>query len=179
MSANRVASRYAKSLVEFSKEIGKLEEVKADMELFHETAANNRDFELMLKSPIIPSSKKIEIIKEIFSGKMQEVTLQFATIMARKGRESFLTGVAKEFLSQYLILKGIKKAVISSATPLDEATKKEIDSIAKKLTGKDIELNLKVNEDLIGGFIMRIDDLMYDTSVSSKLRKIERELIKS
>ncbi|MFT6849331.1 MAG: F-type H+-transporting ATPase subunit delta [Sphingobacteriales bacterium] len=179
MSVNRVATRYAKSMIDFSQEVNKLEEVKADMELFISTCEENRDLKLMLKSPIIPPSKKVKVLAEIFGTKVQEITHQFISIMASKSRESLLLEVAKEFMLQYLIVKGIEKAFVRTAAPIDEATRNEINTIAKKMTGSKIEIVETIDEDLIGGFIMRIGDLQYDTSVSAKLRKMERELIES
>lgn len=179
MSVNRVATRYAKSMIDFSVEVNKLEEVKADMELIVSTCEENRDLKLMLKSPIIPPSKKVKVLAEIFSTKVQEITHQLISIMAGKSRESLLLEVAKEFLLQYLVVKGIEIAKVRTAAPIDEATRKEIDTIAKRITGNKIEIEETIDEDLIGGFIMRIGDLQYDTSVSAKLRKMERELIES
>ncbi|MFQ3576476.1 MAG: F0F1 ATP synthase subunit delta, partial [Cytophagales bacterium] len=80
MSEFRVASRYAKSLLDLSKEKGQVESVKGDMAYFAEVCDKNRDFLLMLKSPIIPSDKKLKIIYQIFADKVNPITLSIFDI---------------------------------------------------------------------------------------------------
>jgi len=76
MSVTRIASRYAKSLLDLATEQGKVDKVLEDMKTFNEAAAQ-RDFELVLKSPIIKSDKKQAILKEIFGGQFDELTMIF------------------------------------------------------------------------------------------------------
>ena len=97
MSVQRIATRYAKSLLDLSLEKDILESVKDDMVLFNKVCLQNNDFVLLLKNPIVPNSTKGKVMKEIFSGKVQELTEKFLDIVLRKDRESYLPEIGREF----------------------------------------------------------------------------------
>jgi len=175
MSDIRVASRYAKSLIELAEEKGVLEEVNADMQLLYDVISGNRDFELMLLNPVIKSDKKLNILNQIFTGKVQPMTLMFFNIVTQKSRESVLLYMAEEFKKQYNELKGIQVVKITSATALD-ASEREV--LVKQLateTGKTIQLQETIDPALIGGFVLRVGDKQIDSTVKNKLRKLKND----
>ena len=73
----------------------------------------------MLKNPIIKHDKKREILEKIFEGKVHPLTMSIFDILTHKNREPLLPGIAKEFHTAYNIYKGIGKAYITTAVPLD------------------------------------------------------------
>jgi len=178
MSVTRVASRYAKSLLELAIDQDKLEQVKEDVDGFI-TALKSRDFYLMLKSPIIHTSKKQSILDVLFKGKFDNLTLSFLHILARKGREMYLPEMADEFLTQYKALKGITTVKIITAGPVSKAFLEEVKAklAASQVTRKHIELVPEVNPELIGGFVLEFDDKMYDASVLHQLETMRKQLI--
>ncbi|WP_347157468.1 ATP synthase F1 subunit delta [Pontibacter chitinilyticus] len=173
MSDIRVASRYAKSLIELAQEKGVLEQVNEDMKLFSKTAGQNRAFHLLLQNPIVKSDKKLAVINAVFKGKVNEMTLAFFNIVARKNRESLLEFVADEFEKQYNEYKGIQKAKVTSAVPLTPALREELGLRLVAQTGKTIELEEQVDPSLIGGFVLRVGDQQIDSSVKYNLRKLK------
>jgi F-type H+-transporting ATPase subunit delta len=176
MSEYRIASRYAKSLLELAVEKKQLEEINADMSLIAKVCKENRDFVLMLNNPIIKSLKKAAIIKEIFNGKVQEMTLLFFDIVARKTRESVLPEMAKVFHQLYNEHKGIISAEVSTTIALDEGLRAQVIKIVKEISGKEVQLNEKVDSSLIGGFIIKVGDKQIDETIQSKLNDLRREL---
>tara|TARA_Y100000588_G_C14043322_1_gene833846 strand:+ start:441 stop:998 length:558 start_codon:yes stop_codon:yes gene_type:complete len=179
MSEYRIASRYAKSLLDLSVEKGTLEEVNKDMQLLSETAEESRDLVMMLKSPIITHDKKLAVLKKVFEGKVSELTMSFFTILTKKQREAYLVAVAEEFHHQYNAHKGIEEATVTTTFPLTDALRKEFESVVEKITSRKVELTEKVNEALIGGFILKIGDRQIDDSVSSKLKALRVEFTKN
>ncbi|MBB6609801.1 ATP synthase F1 subunit delta [Pontibacter sp. Tf4] len=173
MSEVRVASRYAKSLIELAAEKGVLEQVNEDMKLFSDVVSKNRDFQLMLHNPIVKSDKKLAVINGVFKGKVQEMTLSFFNIVARKNRESLLEFIATEFVKQYNVLKGIQRASIVSAAPLSPALRQQIGEKLAAQTGKTIQLEEMIDPSLIGGFVLRVGDRQIDSSVKNSLRKLK------
>jgi F-type H+-transporting ATPase subunit delta len=173
MSEIRVASRYAKSLIELAAEQGILEQVHQDMLLFSKVVSQNRDFQLLLHNPIVKSDKKLAILNSIFTGKVQPLTLAFYNIVARKNREAALEFVASEFEKQYNDLKGIQKASVTSAVPLTPALRNELGQRLATQTGKSIELEELIDPSLIGGFVLRVGDKQIDSSVKNSLRKLQ------
>lgn len=179
MSEYRIASRYAKSLLDLSVEKGQLEEVNKDMLMFSETVKANRDLLLMLKSPIITHDKKLAILNSLFAGKVNDLTLAIFQILTKKHREAYLAQIATEFHHQYNVKKGIEEATVTTTFPLSAALRKEFELVVKKITHKDVELTEKVDDSLIGGFILKIGDRQIDDSVSSKLQALRVEFTKN
>lgn len=169
MSEYRIASRYAKSLLSLADEQGTLEAVHGDMKLFSKIIEENRDFELLLKSPVVLSTKKLAILNQVFKGKVNDLTLKIFDILTRKKRESYLPAIATEFHHQYNVNKGIAEAEVTTTFALDDKLRKEFKSVVAKVSGKSVELTEKINEDLIGGFVLKIGDRQIDDSISARL----------
>lgn len=180
MSVQRIASRYAKSLMDLAVEQNKLERILEDIQSFH-AAANVRDFYLMLKSPIINATKKEAIVKAIFSGKYDELTMAFLNIIIKKGREPHLPEIAEEFIAQYRAKKGISSVKLITATPV---TSELIAAVKSKLlasgetTATSIEITTEVDPDIIGGFVVEFQDKVYDASIAHKLEGLKKEFTK-
>ena len=172
MIETKVAKRYAKSLIGLSNEKGSLDAVNSDMKLFVSVCEENRDLAHLIANPIINSDKKLSILKQIFGEKINKITMTFFEIVIRKGREKYLIQIAKEFTGQYKVLKGIQTAEITSAVGLDERLRKQIYDLVKGDSKSEVELVEKVDNKLIGGFVLRIGDKQYDASISSSLRKL-------
>ena len=147
-----------------------------DIQAFHK-ATEQRDFLLLLKSPIVNPDKKGTILKEIFSGKFDELSMAFINIILRKGRESYLPEIAEEFITQYRALKQISTVKVTTAAPMSEAGLEAIKAQLKgsNSTAANIEIETAVNPDIIGGFVIEFDDKLYDASVAHKLAKLKKE----
>jgi F-type H+-transporting ATPase subunit delta len=174
MADLRVASRYVKSLLGLAVEQGVLEEVHHDMQLFAKVCAENRAFALMLKSPVIRHDKKKDILEKLFQGKVNKLTMAILNIITSKNREPILPAIAKEFHNAYNVYKNIGRASITSAVPLDEKLRNEIQQVVQKLSNrKEVELTEKVDQSLIGGFILNVGDKQVDASIKSKIRSLK------
>ena len=174
MADLRVASRYVKSLLGLAVEQGVLEEVHADMLSFALICKESRAFSMMLQSPVIRHEKKRDILEKIFTGKVNKLTLAIMDILTRKNREPLLLPIAKEFHNAYNEYKGISKAFITTTIPMDKELRIEIEKIVKKLSDKKlVEIDEKVDKDLIGGFILNVGDRQIDASIRGKLEMLK------
>ena len=172
----RIASRYAKSLIDLAMENGKFERVLEDINGFVK-ATKNRDLLLLLKSPLVKPEKKASVMDALFKEKIDPLTHAFMQIIIRKGREALLPEIAQEFLNQYREIKGISIVNIVSAQPLDDSTieairKKLLDS---KLTRGTIQFNTSIDKELIGGFVISFEDKLYDASVQHQLNELRKQ----
>lgn len=177
MSEYRVASRYAKSLLSLAIERKELDEVERDMALFLKVADESRDLRLLLKNPIVSHDKKLQVLNLIFSKKVGKTVNAFLTLITKKNRESMLYAIAKEFKNQYNIYKGIELVNLTTAVPLADGLRKEFSKLIEKGIGKTVDLKEEVDQDLIGGFVLRVDNKQLDNSVKTSLEKIRRQLI--
>ena len=173
MSITRIAARYAKPLLELADEKKVTEAVKNDLVNFSEICASNRDFVLMLKSPIITNFKKAEILKQIFDKKVNPLTAAFFDIVTRKNREKYLPEIAKEFMVLYNIKMGYQNATVTTTVKLDEDMKKAFEKLVTELSGKKPLLNEKVNPELVGGYILQMGDQQIDESLSGHLADLK------
>lgn len=174
MAESRVASRYVKSLLGLAVEQNALEEVHNDMQLFAEVCRGNREFEVVLKSPVIKHNLKASILKKIFKGKVHSLTMAIFDILTRKNREPLLPAIAREFHTAYNIHKDIQTASITTTFEVDKALRAEIEGMVKKLSGKkSVELVEKIDEELIGGFILNVGDRQIDASLKNKLKRLK------
>lgn len=172
----RLASRYAKSLIDLAIEKGQLEQVYADMQWLNAVCKGNRDFVNMLKSPIINSDTKRKIVEAVVKGSVSEMTNGFNSLLVAKGRESFLPEIVTAFISAYKEYKNIKIVKLTSATALSDAMRTAIVEQVKRSAGfEKIELEEKVDPEIIGGFVLQIGDKLVDASIAYDLRSIAKQ----
>jgi len=177
MAQTKVATRYAKSLLGLVAEKGTLEEAFNDMLLIKKTCSENRDLVVLLKSPVVNAEKKISILTAIFEKHVSKVTMLFINLITKNRRESALPEITDAFIAQYKAMKGITIASVTSATLLADNAKKKIQDLVQKEVGGTVELEMEVNPELIGGFILRIGDKQLDTSILSKIGDLRQEFM--
>ncbi|MBY0543329.1 MAG: ATP synthase F1 subunit delta [Sphingobacteriaceae bacterium] len=174
--SSKAGARYAKSLIDLSTEQNALEEIKNDMVFFESVVDDNSELEAILKNPIVPLDKKAGILNDVFGSKVHQITNSFLKLVVNKGRSSILFDTAKQFIAQYNEIKGIVTAEVTSAIALTDASRAEIVALVKKELGANqVIVKEKVDEKLIGGFILKVGDKQFDASISSGLGKLKKE----
>lgn len=174
MSNHRVASRYAKSILELSIEKGQLEGIYEDFKNLAAMGKSNRELALILSNPVLTSDKKLKVLKALFSKSCNPITTSFFEIVSRKNRESVLLNIASEFVAQYNRYKSIQVAEVSTTTPLTESQRNQLINLVKEISGmSEVRLEEKINPSLIGGFVLKVNDRQLDESLSSKLKALK------
>jgi F-type H+-transporting ATPase subunit delta len=171
-----VAGRYAKSLMELAAESNQLETVRKDMNAVEQICKENREFELFLKSPVIKTDKKIEVLDALFKNNISKLSLEFLKLITRKRREGNIREIASAFNEQYKKDKNIFTAVVTSAHGLDAKTREKVIDLVKSQMKGEVELVEKINADTIGGFILKIGDRQVDKTVARQLSNLKKEL---
>jgi len=176
MISNKLINRYAIALLEIA------QEKKIDKVIFSNTADfiricdANRDFYHLIKNPVFLGARKIAIIKKLFTDKFDEMFISFIRIVINHGREHYLKEIFLEYLKLYKTSLGIIEAEIITAVELDDDFLAKFSSVVKKLSGfEQSELTNKVDEHIIGGFILKFEDKILDASVSEKLRQLKKQ----
>lgn len=180
MSVTRIATRYAKSLIDLAIEQNKLEQVFDDINTLKVVAAN-RDLYMMMKSPIVHADKKMAVLNALFKDKVDVLTMAYLQLLVTKGREMYVPEIVGAFIEQYKVLKHITSVTITSAVPLSESV---LDTLRKKLlasgvTSENLEIDVKVDPKLIGGFILDFNNKQYDASVANKLAELKSDFMKN
>ncbi|MCL6258480.1 ATP synthase F1 subunit delta [Aquiflexum sp. TKW24L] len=173
MSQIKVATRYAKAILDLAIERNVLDAVVGDMKGLLSIAAQNRGFGLALANPIITFDKKFNILKALLGKSANEISMTFFDLVTRKNRSSALISTAQEFLRQYNEHKGIQVAEVTTTIPLTAILRKQFEEIVKEISGlQKVELVEKIDKNLIGGFILKVNDKQLDDSISGKLRNM-------
>jgi F-type H+-transporting ATPase subunit delta len=175
MEGTRTATRYAKSFIDLAIEQGSLEKAYKDMKYIAEVAKGNHEFLTFLKSPLIKTDKKKAILKTIFEGRLDKMTESYIQLITTKKREMYLAQIAEEFINQYNIKKQILKAVVTTASGIDDATRKKVHELVKGASQSEVVLEEKINKDIIGGFIIRVGDRQIDASIARRLEDLKHE----
>lgn len=178
MNDSKISVRYSKALFQTALEKNNVDKVTADMLLIQEISKDTETHEF-LDSPVIPPSKKSAIFHKILGGNVQEITMSLVDLLVKNGRESFLPAIARSFIHETRVYKGITEAVLTTAVPVDEKVKTQISHMIAETFSTKVELKEVIDPDIIGGFILRVDDNYLDASLKNKLRKIKKELLGS
>jgi len=177
MNENKISVRYAKALFSLGKDENAFDVLKKDMELLYQCIIEIPELQYIIQSPVIKTTDKIRLFKESFRDSFSPLSFSFIDLVLENRREEYLTGIARYFLDLLKLNSGIRSAELVTAVPIDENLRKSIiQLIARKFDAK-VELHEQVDQNIIGGFILRVDDQQIDASISSKLSRIKRELI--
>ena len=172
MKGTRAALRYAKAILNLAKSKGLADKVNDDFILIDKTIVSNPDLSIMLKSPIIKSKVKKAAINKIFSDKVNTITMDMVNLLIMNKRLPLLPLVAKEYSIIYDFLKGVEVAQVTTAVPLTKNLEAKILKKIKQISNKKVTLNNIIDPSIIGGFILRVGDKQFDSSVSNKLNSL-------
>ena len=176
MNDSKISVRYSRALFQLALEKKILDQVNQDMILISEVckAPEAKEF---LHSPVIYPSKKEAILHKMFGDNIQKITLSLIDLIVKNGRESYIPAIAREFIHETKKFKGITESVLTTAVKVDDKIKKEITDLVSEVFNTKIELEENIDPEIVGGFILRVDDNYIDASIRNKLRKIKKELM--
>ncbi len=176
----RLAHRYAKSLIDLSIEKNQLETTIADMKFLQSICRSNKDFVQVLQSPIINSTTKNKIVEAVTKTRVSELTNLFVNLLINKSREGDLPEIADSFVQQYNDIKGIHQVKLTTAVAISDDLKNSIATKAATEAGLGkVEIETKVDEDLIGGFVLEFNNNLVDASIARDLRDIKTQFSKN
>ncbi|ULQ56365.1 ATP synthase F1 subunit delta [Flavihumibacter rivuli] len=180
MRNSRVAHRYAKALMDLAVETNQVEAVMQDIAAIQ--AVTNAELRQVLLSPIIKHDKKVSIFKAIFEGKISSLTQSFFNLVFTKGRETSLTEINEAFHALYRKMKGIAVLELTTAVPISEEMKENIRKGLEsrpRFQGKTLEVREKVDPDILGGFVLQVEDILYDASIRHDLQVIKQQFVEN
>jgi len=178
MKTSRAAIRYAKALLLESVEKDSTEQIFYDMELIKNTFYNNIDLKYMVESRVIKNSIKLSSLNLIFK-QLSSLSLSLIKVLYDNNRINLLDIIAIKYIERYKEFKGIQSATVTTAIPLNDELENQVLETISKLTNKKTTLINKVDQSLIGGFVLRVGDIEYNASFKNKLKNIKQEFNKN
>ncbi len=178
MNESQISVRYAKALFKSALDKNLLDSVYKDMELLSEIC-HMEDFQFMLMLPYMQAERKCKIVNAILEKHLTGLSLSLINLVIKNRRESYLTGIARNYGDLYRKARGIRAARLITARAVEEPVTENIKKLIKNTLNAEAELTAQVDEEIIGGFKLTIEDLQYDASVSSILRKMRNQLLQN
>jgi F-type H+-transporting ATPase subunit delta len=175
MNDSKISVRYSKALFETAVERNVLDKVYQDM-VFISQLSEMEEVKEILASPVITPSKKKSILFSVLEKNVEKTTLMMVDLLIKNGRENFLPAVARVFKTNTLKYRGITETSLVTAIRVNDATRKKVTDLVEKTFNTKAELTETVSKDIIGGFILKINDNYIDASIRNKLRKIRKGL---
>lgn len=177
MNESKIAVRYAKALFQASLESNEAERIMRDL-LYIRQAFAISDFREMLVSPVVKTSGKTRVFDDLFAKEVSPLCMSFLHLILENKREMHIEAMIRYFSRLYKEHKGVLAAELIIAKPLAGAEREKVHKLLEKLWKAKIEIEEKIKPELIGGFILKVEDEQYDASVSTALAKIQKTLLK-
>ena len=178
MNNPRLATRYAKSIIDLAVENNQLDTVYADMKLISSICRSNPDFVAVLRSPIINVGTKAKVIESITKERVGNITAGFIRLLVNKSRESNLPEIAEAFVTQFNEIRNIHKVKITTAVPMSEELKNAIlEKVKATVPQHTLELETAVRDELVGGFVLETDGKSLDASILRDLKDVRKQFL--
>ncbi|MGJ7920750.1 F0F1 ATP synthase subunit delta [Neobacillus sp. LXY-4] len=178
MSNSAVAKRYALALFQLSKEHQLLDQMETELRVVKEVVTNTPGLIALLKSPKLPKDKKKEILTGAFSS-VNPFVINTIKVMIDRGRADNIAALADQFVELANEERGIAEADVYSIRPLTAVESEALSSsFAGKVGKKSLLINNIVDSNLLGGIKLRIGNRIFDGSLSGKLERLERQLLR-
>ena len=175
MNDSKISVRYSRAIFQSALEKKLLDKIYQDM-IFISEICKTPETKEFLQSPIIVPSRKEAIFHKMLEGNVEKLTLSLIDLIVKNGRESFIPAITREFIHQTKIYKGITESTLTTAVKVDDKVIKQITDLVSDVFKTRVELKENIDPEIVGGFILQIDDNYIDASVRNKLRKIKKEL---
>ncbi|MGB6150472.1 MAG: ATP synthase F1 subunit delta [Pricia sp.] len=174
----RAALRYAKAVLDLAVDNKATDAVEKDMRDIVATMADSKELRTMLASPVVNGQTKKDALNAIFKD-ASEITKGLLNTLTENKRIGLLNEVALKYIILNQDFKGKGVAYVTTAVALTPELEKKVLAQVAKITKDEVTIENKIDESIIGGFILRVGDLQYDASVANKLSEIKREFADS
>ena len=173
MQTTTASIRYAKALFQLAIGDNMEKEILMDLQLVSNLLKTEESLKQLINNPTVKQNVKIRVFKRLFNQKLNTISINFLTLVLKKGREIFLIDIVNKYEEIYNQHKKISVVEVMSAQPIAETLKEKIKE-KTSVDGGSVQLKEKVDRSLLGGFIIKRGDLQYDATIRKKLNNAKR-----
>ena len=178
MYTGLIAKRYAKALFDFALSKGEDKQVYAQVQELIEYFSSNTAVKGQIASPVVAGRIKKALVLAGVKGGVCNSLQRFVDFVMQQGREEFLVFMLHSYISLYKEYYRIAQVELTVAAPLGEGVEEGIANMVQKNTEcSSVQLKTRTDDSIIGGFVLRIDDMQLDASVSTQLGKLKEILL--
>ncbi|MCC2112361.1 MAG: F0F1 ATP synthase subunit delta [Hyphomicrobiales bacterium] len=172
-----VAGRYAGALFDLATETGEVDAIEAELARIEALLGESEDLRRLVRSPVFSAEQQLNAISAILDKMEMSGTVgNFVRLVAKNRRLFALSGMIAGYRRLAAAHRGEASADITTAAPLSDANMAALKEALKDVTGKDVNINAKVDPALLGGLIVRLGSRMIDTSLRSKLNSLKTRM---
>jgi len=172
MEAARV---YAEALFDVAKQKGKLDAIGADLAQLADAVEADRDLQVFLFSPHFTSAEKVAGLKRALSGADSEL-INFLELLVEKGRMTELFRIRRELEALWKVENKRIDVTVTSAVELDPAVVAKVGEEIERQTGQKVELASRVDDEILGGIVLQVGNMVLDASIRSRLEKLRKSV---
>lgn len=177
--AKLVSKTYGEALFELAVEEEKVDVFMEEITEIRKVLAQNMDFARFMNHPKILKEEKLEVLENVFRGRIADELTGFLTLIVTKDRYHEIDAILDYFLAEIKSYKGIGIAYVTTASALSDGQQKEVERKLLETTSyQQMEMHYATDESLIGGMVIRIGDRVVDSSIKTKLSELTRQLMK-
>ncbi|SMC38321.1 F0F1 ATP synthase subunit delta [Sporomusa malonica] len=177
MLTNKLAIKYAQAIYEIASEKAMLDNVEKQLKLVEATIAGHADLATLMYHPIVPAPAKKETINRVFAGDLDGFVQNFLLLLIDKRREPALPAIISEYIRLANEARNIAEAEVFTAKELSAAQLEALAGKLSKVTGKNIVLKTSIDQELLGGVVVKIGDKLIDGSVARQLKALKAALM--
>ncbi len=176
--AKLISKTYGDALFALAVEEDKIDELVQEITQLLEILKKEEEFSKLMNHPRISMEEKAALVKEIFTGRSSEELVGFLTLVVTKGRYSSINEILQYFIDSAKEFKGIGVAYVTTPLPLNEGQKTAItEKLLATTQYKKMEMHYDLEPALIGGMQIRIKDRVVDSSIQTKILKMQQKLM--
>ena len=175
MKPTKTAFRYAKATLAYANENKFSDKVAEEMQELIELHESSRQLNGLLSNPFLPNTKKQSILRSIVPNP-SDVTQKLLSLLISNNRLFLLKEVAKSYINLFNEQQGELNATVISAIPLTQKLENQIHDKLEDFSGKKIHILNKIDKSLLGGFILKIGDMEFNSSLAYKLKTFKAKL---
>jgi len=173
-----IARVYAEALFDVARDKGKLDEVHDQLGQVADALGSNRELQVFLFSPYFSSTEKRDGIARVVSGGDPEF-VNFLELLAEKHRMPAIFRIRRRFDEMWAKEERRLDVRLTSAVELPPDIVKELGKRIEEQTGQTIEVESDVDENILGGIVLQVGNMVLDASVRNKLERLRKEVAKA
>jgi len=170
------ARRYAEAVFELAKRDDSLDTWRDDLRAINEMLGDERVIRVV-DNPSLPFAERREVIDELLGGRTGKPAQNLVTVLAERSRLDLVPAIVVEYQRLLNRERGIATAVVTSAAALNKEETAALEERLRQMTGSDVELEVRIDERLIGGLTVRVGDRLLDASVRGRLERLRDQLV--
>ncbi len=176
--AKLVSKTYGEALFEIAVEENRTGELMEEVQGLCQILDDNREFDSLMKHPGISKQEKLQIVREVFNGRISPELSRFLEVIVSKERYSDIKAIFQYFIDRVKEIEKIGVAYVTTPTELTQAQKELVQKRLLETSGyRTMEMHYAQDASLIGGMIIRIGDRVVDSSIRFKLEKLTKQLL--